>query len=71
MKDPQPASDVDAEKVWATREDHNGYLYEYKNKDEFRTNKHPKRYILDRKFYVSYRLSMSLIGLMAKHIIFS
>lgn len=53
MKDPQAGTDLDAEKIWVTKENDTQRLYEYANKNDFRTNKHSKFYRLERAFHVS------------------
>ena len=52
MKDPQPASDAEGEKIWVTKENDTRLLYEYANKDDFRTNRQPKILRLEKAFYV-------------------
>lgn len=53
MKDPFPANNEQAEKIWVTREDVDDNLYEYANKEDFRKNSMPRLLRLNPKLQVS------------------
>jgi Olfactomedin-like domain len=53
MKDSLPKQESLAEKIWVTSENESQRLYEYMNKEDYRTNKHKKVHRLDRAFRVS------------------
>lgn len=55
MKDSHPLNNVEAEKIWVTREESTDSLYEYMNKDDFRKNTNAKKVPLTPRFQVSGR----------------
>lgn len=52
LKDPVPPTDTIAEKYWCTKQNKSKSLFEYANKNTYRSNVVLKEYNLDRPFRV-------------------
>lgn len=54
LKDPLPRNEMIAEKYWCTKQNESKRLYEYANKNTYRSNSYIKMYGLERPFRVSW-----------------